>query len=197
MTWAELLRSDRLRFEIKLKERAGITIRDLVHAGNLDPQLAPKIKGLSREARELRVVEFYCDEGHPQPEEPDLAPGHVRAPMNRWESVPPLETAAVEAVNAKRPRHRPPDPISTKDVKQLMWELDQRKARPDDSELTQEKIAGRVGLDDTRVQQAEALQRLGWPLLRTHPDFPVDEGFVRWPGVEKAAQLLASEHAEN
>jgi hypothetical protein len=63
---------------------------------------------------------------------------------------------------AKRPRHRPPDPIPLATVKDLKWELAQRKAKPRDPELTQEKIAGRLGLDRTRVQQAEAGEgRLG------------------------------------
>jgi hypothetical protein len=108
-----------------------------------------------------------------------------------------LEPDRVEQPNAKKPRHRPPAPIATATVKQLKWELAQREAKPADRELTQEKIAARLSLDDTRVQQAEGLQRVGWDLLRSHPDFPVDEGFVRWPGVRKAAQILASERTEN
>jgi hypothetical protein len=98
---------------------------------------------------------------------------------------------------AKRPRHRPPDPIPLATVKDLKWELAQRKAKPRDPELTQEKIAGRLGLDRTRVQQAEALEKAGWDLLRSHPDFSANDDLVRWPSAEKAARILASERAEN
>jgi hypothetical protein len=105
--------------------------------------------------------------------------------------------AVEEPAKKPRPRHRPPTPIAKATVKSLMWELEQRKAKPQNPELTQEKIAGRLELKVTRVQQAEALERVGWPLLRTHPDFSVDEGFVRWPGPRKAAQILASERTEN
>jgi hypothetical protein len=112
-----------------------------------------------------------------------------------------LETMDAERESApasgkqKKPRHRPPDPIPEATVKRLMWELAQRKARPRDRELTQEKIASRVELHPTRVQQAEALERVGWDLLRSHPEFSVNDGFVRWPNARKAAQLLASKRA--
>jgi hypothetical protein len=117
---------------------------------------------------------------------------------------PPTETLAVDGETAKaHPRHRPPAQIPVDTVKDLKWqlaqrqkELAQRKPRGK-REYTQEKIAESLGLDDTRVQQAEALQHRGWDLLRTHPDFSVDEGFVRWPGPQEAARLLASESAEN
>jgi hypothetical protein len=63
------------------------------------------------------------------------------------------------------PRHRPPTEISLDTVKKLKMELVQRKAenakrKPrGEREFTQEKIAARLGLDVTRVQQAEALER--------------------------------------
>jgi hypothetical protein len=95
------------------------------------------------------------------------------------------------------PRHRPPDPIPEATVKDLKWELAQRKARPGDREFTQEKIAGRLELDRSRIQQAEALERVGWDLLRSHPEFSASDGFVRWPSAREAARILASERAEN
>jgi hypothetical protein len=115
--------------------------------------------------------------------------------VGRWLGEDSL--AAREPSRKPKPRHRPPAQIAKATVKSLMWELEQRKAKPKNPELTQEEIAGRLELKVTRVQQAEALERVGWPLLRTHPDFPVDEGFVRWPGPAKAAQILASERTEN
>lgn len=96
-----------------------------------------------------------------------------------------------------KPRHRPPDPIPEATVKQLKWELAQRKARRRGPEFTQEKIAGRLGLDRTRVQQAEALEQVGWDLLRSHPDFSAKDDSVRWPSAKEAARILASERAEN
>lgn len=109
----------------------------------------------------------------------------------------------------KQPRQREPDQIAKTTVKNLMLELVRRKAEqrkaeldgrkmlPRGSELTQEKIALNLGLHPTRVQQAEGLQGVGWDLLRSDPDFSADEGFVRWPGAEKAARILDSEPAEN
>ena len=103
---------------------------------------------------------------------------------------------------ARRPRHRPPDAIPIATVKRLMWDLAQRKAqrkaRPRvDPELTQEKIGERLELNRSRVQQAEALERVGWDLLRSHPEFSADDGFVRWPSAKNAARLMAPERAEN
>jgi hypothetical protein len=111
--------------------------------------------------------------------------------------------ALAESAPETHPRHRPPAQIPVGTVKELKWQLAQRQAelaqrKPRrEREYTQEKIAERLGLDDTRVQQAEALQRAGWELLRSHPDFSVDEEFVRWPGPQEAARLLASERTEN
>ena len=105
--------------------------------------------------------------------------------------------AAPQPQAAKRPRHRPPDPISEETIKDLKWELAQRKARRGDRELSQEKIAGRLELDRSRIRQAEALELAGWDLLRSHPDFSAKDGFVRWPSPQEAARILVSERAEN
>jgi hypothetical protein len=99
--------------------------------------------------------------------------------------------------SAKKPRHRHPDPISRATIKRLMLELAQRKARPRDRDFTQEKIGGRFGLDRSRIQQAEGLMRVGWDLLRSHPEFSANDDLVRWPSVKEAARILASERAEN
>ena len=87
----------------------------------------------------------------------------------------------------KRQRQRPPAQIDEATVKELKWDLAQRKAKPKDPEFTQQKIAARLGLATTRVQQAEGLERIGWDLLRIHPDFPAEKGFVRWPGVDASS----------
>jgi hypothetical protein len=118
---------------------------------------------------------------------------------------PPIEPAAgakPESMSrtgpaAKKPRHRPPTPIAKATVKQLKWELAQRKARPRDPDFTQDAIAQKLELNSSRIQQAEGLQQAGWDLLRSHPDFPVEDGFVRWPGAEEAARLLASGRTGN
>ena len=112
--------------------------------------------------------------------------------------VAALEDGEPAPVEKPKPRHRHPASIPTETVKQLKLELAQRKARPRDREFTQEKIAARLGLSDrSRVQQAEALQRLGWDLLRSDPEFSANDGSVRWPSARKAARLLASGSAEN
>jgi hypothetical protein len=107
-----------------------------------------------------------------------------------WERLPRLEEAL--AAQLPKPRHRPPDPIPRATIKDLLWELAQREARRGDPELTQEKIAGRLGLERTRVQQAEALKRVGWDLLRSHPEFSANDDVVRWPSARDAARILAS-----
>jgi hypothetical protein len=98
----------------------------------------------------------------------------------------------------RKPRHRTPEQLDIETVKKLKLELAKRKAGgPRDPEYTQGAIAQRLGWKTTRVQQAEGLQKAGWDLLRSHPDFLVDDGFVRWPGVQKAARLLASGRTRN
>src|SRR5262249_32916759 len=80
-----------------------------------------------------------------------------------------------------------PSQIPRATVQELMLELERRKANPRDPELTQLRIAERVGLNPARVQEAEALRGIGWDLLRTHPDFSIEDGFVRWPTPTRAA----------
>lgn len=164
----------------KKRERVGIFAIDLEPARELRHYVDGE---LARRAPDLDSEDVVID---------DPAPG--------WVPLPPLEEdepAAEEQPKAKKPRHRPPDPIPRETVKNLQWELGQRRAKPRDPELTQEKIALRVRLDRSRILQAEALQRAGWDLLRTHPDFSAEDGFVRWPSPEQAARILASERAEN
>jgi hypothetical protein len=109
----------------------------------------------------------------------------------------------VEQPRVGKPRHRRPDAIPEATVKALKLELTRRRACRGDRrlirgrKLTQEQIAERLELQRTRVQQAEALDRAGWDLLRSDPEFSANDGFVRWPSAAKATVLLASERAEN
>jgi hypothetical protein len=111
--------------------------------------------------------------------------------------------AVAHAPTETHPRHRPPAQIAVETVKALKWQLAKRQEelaqqRPrGEREYTQEKIAERLGLDRNRVQRAEALQRLGWDLLRSHPDFAADDGFVRWPSPAEATRIRDSESAQN
>jgi hypothetical protein len=186
----------------------------LVRAAYDDPELAPIMERLtSEEAKQQKAVERYVDERHPIPNaprsvydtrgvflvdseptgEPHYVDGEPVGPApDYWGQLPPFE----EAPSAK-PRHRPPDPIAEATVKQLKWELAQRRTKRRDPELTQEKIAARLGLDRTRIQQAEALEKVGWDLLRSHPEFSAFDEFVSWPSAREAALLLASGNAEN
>jgi hypothetical protein len=175
----------------------------LIAAGRSILELRPEIDAQrSKEDRVRVVLRHFGDEGHlnPDPENPPKhGPGingniaaHNCPP---WERLPSLDEAP--PAEQPKPRHRPPDRIASGTVKQLKWELAQRKTRRDDREFTQEKIAGRLELDRTRIQQAEALERVGWDLLRSHPEFSARDEFVRWPSAREAARLLASERAEN
>jgi hypothetical protein len=94
-------------------------------------------------------------------------------------------------------RHRPPDQLAQKTVARCEEELDRRRraGNPRTGPLTLGGIASRLRAEDpnwnrSRVRQAEQLRGVGWPLSRTHPEFSTDKGFVRWPAVQEAAQLL-------
>jgi hypothetical protein len=79
----------------------------------------------------------------------------------------------------RRPSYRPPDQLATKTVCECERELAKRAGAgsPKTGPLTLEAIANRIGWPRPRVRQAEQLRGIGWPLLRTHPDFSTDEGF--------------------
>lgn len=204
----DLQREDPVGLELALA-KAGTTAADLVRDGLDVPELRGRLKRLrSQEARERLALEWFGDEGHAQPTERTRWPGIVFAGQKAfggrmtpdWGTLPRLESDGSPALTQskpKKPRYRPPAQIPTVTVKQLKMELTKRRAmlktKRRDPELTQEMIAGRIGLDDNRVQQAEGLEKVGWDLLRTHPDFPVDDGFVRWPSVKQAVRILDSE----
>jgi len=203
-----------VRVEIELA-KCGTTPEYLVRDAEDVPELQQRMSLLRSPEAKLRVaLEWFGDEGHPQPETRtrpflyalwdveaygDVTPSWGR--LQRLEDGEPTdaqpEPTAQQPKN-KKPRHRRPDLLEKRKVKKLMWELAQRKARPPrDPEFTQEKIAQRLGWDRSRVQQAEGLQKRGWDLLRSDSEFSADDDFVRWPSVKEAARLMASERAEN
>ena len=216
MRWSEL---PRWRLVAELA-KLGITTHALV----LDIQDVPELRAACDELHDdddllQLALDWFGDKAHPQPKQRSnwiegIAVYGVRSPTSRtpdWERLPRLadDGLPTRGPEATRPRQRKPMQIAKSTVKELMLalarrEAEQRKASlagrkklPSGSESTQEKIALRLGLHVTRVQQAEGLLRAGWDLLRTDPDFLVDDGFVRWPGVKRAAQILASERAGN
>lgn len=91
-------------------------------------------------------------------------------------------------------RHRPPNALSAKTVRRCEDELAKRRnaGNPTTGPLTLKAIAQRLGWPRPRVKQAEELVEVGWPLLRTHPDFSTPDAFVRWPTPREAAQILRS-----
>jgi hypothetical protein len=92
----------------------------------------------------------------------------------RWRQPDPLETAAIEACEAKL-RERAAARAAGGRVPH---------------ELTLEQIGLSVGLGRERVRHAEQLMKLGWPLQKRHPDFSAEDGNVRLPSVDKAASAL-------
>jgi hypothetical protein len=195
--WSEL-RHDPPRLAAELA-KLGISRRVLKADVRDVPELRSTCNLLTGDALLVLALEWFGDEGHPQPAQRTVWQ-LGRTPD--WGRLPPLEDDELPPVEEpqKNPRYRPPEELERDKVKQLMFELAQREAELGGgarvlrgSEFTQEKIAARLGWDRTRVQQAESLQRLGWELLRSHPQFSALDEFVRWPSVDEAAQILASE----
>jgi hypothetical protein len=204
--WSELLRDDPTRLELELA-RAGTTLNDLARDIRDVPGFDDLTRRMSREAKQRLALQYFGDEGHAQPEQRRDWMRSKTSKRARWfrtpdfGQLPRLRDAATSEVEEeppeKKPRHRPPEQIPKVTVQKLMLELEKRRTRPHDPELTQEKIGERLKLHRSRVQQAEALRRAGWDLLRSHPEFSADAGFVRWPSPVDAARLLESERAEN
>lgn len=130
------------------------------------------------------------------------SPAGTVGDMNYFLERPPAwELVAVELgldrapVRSATGRRRSPDPIPITTVKRLIVELARRRdtENPRRGPLTQTGIAQRLGIDYHRVQQAEGLVAAGWDLLRSHPDHSAEDGYVRWPSVAKARDLLGSE----
>jgi hypothetical protein len=183
VSWVELLRSDRARFEIELQEHAGITLDDLEHAGFLDPELEPKIRRLSREARELRVVEWYCDGGHRQPEEPSRAPGHLQVPMRRWGKVPPLDNSGTAVrgrftVKSKKGRRFEPvkDDEANLAAKTYMDHRDDFRNRDDDGRYATHELYKRGRDPDPVILSRPMVGQL---------IAAIENGWLKWDHVEE------------
>ena len=66
MSWSRLFRDDPVRLEVELK-KAGTTLNNLA----LDTRDVPELSdmtGMSANARRLLALQYFGDEGHPQPE---------------------------------------------------------------------------------------------------------------------------------
>ncbi len=77
MSWSELYKRDPEGCELKLA-KLGTTLNSLVIAGRVDPVLSPELVLLSDRAQVVRVLEYYGDEGHPEP------PEHTRRRWLSW-----------------------------------------------------------------------------------------------------------------
>jgi hypothetical protein len=66
--WSQLLRDDPQRLEIELA-RAGTTLGNLVRDIRDVPELRDKTARMSRKAKELLALEYFGDQGNPQPED--------------------------------------------------------------------------------------------------------------------------------
>jgi hypothetical protein len=88
LRWSELLRSDPERLEIELAE-AGTTLADLADDLRDVPEKKAIAEGLSIKARQRRALEWFGDQGNPQPEERTEWFGTGRTPD--WGHLPRLE----------------------------------------------------------------------------------------------------------
>jgi predicted Zn-dependent protease len=103
----------------------------------------------------------------------------------------------------RKPRHRPLIGLPVDAVRELEALLARRKrtGKPSQEDIAAEvermaqKVVPKIRFDRNRVQQAEGLQAVGWPLLRSHPDFSAESEFVYWPTVQKAREILDSERS--
>lgn len=105
-----------MRVEVELA-KLGITIDDLVCDGWDDPRLKPILERLESEpARRRAALEWFGDQGHPQPEQrkrrflvyhaPDLVT--YAHPTPDWGRLPPLEDGRDSSI--ARPPEEPPEP---------------------------------------------------------------------------------------
>jgi hypothetical protein len=116
----------------------------------------------------------------PPPDWGDLYAGLIRDPF--------------EAGGGRRqPRHRPPDRLPKTAVERCREALGERQrlGNPRTGRHTLDAISMRVHLPRARVTQIERLMELGWPLLRTHPDYPAEDDHVRLPSIDMARRMLA------
>jgi hypothetical protein len=163
------------------------------------------------EMAKLRALWEVADRGYQElraqypNDDPSDPVGVSWAAPPSWEllevELAPAEATSTGTPKARKPRHRPLVGLPIAAVRELERLLAERSraGRP-----TQEEIAfevERVGrqtvptlrFDRNRVQQAERLQSVGWPLLKSHPDFSAADGFIYWPAAKKAAEILRSE----
>jgi hypothetical protein len=118
--------------------------------------------------------------------------------------VPPPEWGELYAELSRRPtergtempkhRHRPPALLPKSTIQKCERELGERlrRAKPRAGRYTLDAISRRVDLPRPRVTQMEKLMELGWPLLRTHPEYRADEDHVRLPTLDDARRLLGN-----
>jgi hypothetical protein len=158
-----LWQRDPTRVELELA-KLGITIGDLVRAGVRDPVLAPELQLLTGEAKKLRVLEWFADEGHPRPEHQEMPAGVIAPSSRAWVRIPPLsdDEPPVQQPNLTRPL--PPLPP---DVNLFRFSSIQRGARLFDDGNSINQVA------DKTIFNLHDASRLRWMLAR---------GFFRYEG---------------
>jgi hypothetical protein len=121
---------------------------------------------------------------------------HVQM-FGRIGKAPPAgreEAPAPAGSGSARPWRHLPDQLPLEKVEHLDTLLDERKeaGKPRRGPHTLPSITRQVGGDFNidRVRQGEQLREQGWDLRRTHPAYPVDDGFVRWPQPLQVPDLL-------
>lgn len=146
------------------------------------------------EAWELDYQEWH-DRGRPMP--PGVFVGRSPPPPRLELEIEFAPTEDEEPPAEPARRQGQPDPIPVEKIEKLERELKDRRAagNPTRGQLTQTNIAERLGLDRHRVAQAEGLLGAGWDLLASRPDVAANDGYVRWPSVEDAEKILASERS--
>jgi hypothetical protein len=100
-SWSDLLRNDPARLDIELA-KIGTTLDNWVKDAEVDPEAGPIMARLkSKEAKQRFAVEWFGDEGHPQPEDRTRRPvarfdGHIvyGDPTPDWK-LPRLEDKSV------------------------------------------------------------------------------------------------------
>ena len=132
-------------------------------------------------------------------------------PVPSWADIlmefgpaPEVESPEPEPVRAapparKRMGRRPKPAMSIAAARRLEPLVARRVANRHGPRPTQEQLAERFKVDRHVIQRAEALVRARWPLPESDPDFraiAATDGFVYWPTVTKARQLLARARSE-
>jgi hypothetical protein len=172
-------------------------------------------------ADQLRAARALSDQATCLAEQLREATGQLRAAteIREPEAIDPggarvLEVELLAEIADKLNQHgserrrsrfgRPPEELPLKGVERAEKLLGERRritkggVQPP-PRLTYEAIARSAGLvtpagrpNRDRIKQFEELVELGWPLRKSHPDFPARPGFVRLPTPREAALLLRS-----